>query len=117
MKKITDIELKQIKGFTTNTALVMADCDHKNSYYGVECTYIKNALDDETKQQIKIINTVLKDVIGGYSTFYNFKDINTIRFSLDYNYKTSNPQFIGVSYITFNELLQLNKTNLKMKKA
>lgn len=107
MRKITLEELELLKNLSTNKELNFNGCSHVENYYGVEQSYIKDNLSIEAKENIKKINTILKEVIGGYSTFYNFTNTG-IRYSLNYNYKTGNPSFIGVDYISIEQISKLN---------
>ena len=108
MRKITFEELELLKNLSTDKELNLNGCSHVKNYYGVEQSSIKDNLSLKAKENIIKINSILKEVIGGYSTFYNFIDTK-IRYSLDYNYKTGNPSFIGVDYISIEQISKLNE--------
>lgn len=107
MRKITSEEIELLKNLSINKELNLNGCSHVENYYGVEQSYIKDNLSIEAKENIRKINSILKEVIGGYSTFYNFTD-GKIRYSLDYNYGSGNSSFIGVDYVSIETISKLN---------
>ena len=107
MRKITKKEIQLLKEFSSDIELNLSGCSHTSNYSGVEQQNIKDNLSLQAKEKIFIINSILKEVIGGYSTFYNFTN-KRVRYSLDYNYGTSGLPFIGVAYKNIDDLEKLN---------
>ena len=108
MRKITKKEIHLLKEFSSNIELNLNGCSHTSNYSGVEQQNIKDGLSLQAKESITIINSILSEVIGGYSAFYNFTN-GRIRCSVDYNYGTSGNQFIGVAYYNIDDLEKLNE--------
>ena len=107
MRKITKKEIQLLKEFSSDMELNLSGCSHTSNYSGVEQQNIKDNLSLQAKEKIVIINSILKEVIGGYSTFYNFTD-KRVRCSVDYNYGTLSSTFIGVAYYNIDDLEKLN---------
>ena len=107
MRKITKKEIQLLKEFSSNIELNLNGCSHTSNYSGVEQKNIKDGLSLQAKESITIINSILREVIGGYSTFYNFTN-GGIRCSVDYNYGGLSSPFIGVAYYNIDDLEKLN---------
>ena len=107
MRKITKKEIQLLKEFSSNIELNLNGCSHTSNYSGVEQQNIKDGLSLQAKESITIINSISREVIGGYSTFYNFTN-GRIRYSADYNYRSLNSTFYGVAYCNIDDLEKLN---------
>ena len=107
MRNITKKEIQLLKEFSSNIELNLNGCSHTSNYSGVQQQNIKDGLSLQAKESITIINSILSEVIGGYSTFYNFTN-GRVRCSVDYNYGTLDNQFIGVAYYNIDDLEKLN---------
>ncbi len=107
MRKNTKKEIQLLKEFSSNIELNLSGCSHTSNYSGVEQQNIKDGLSIQAKESITIINSILKEVIGGYYTFYNFTN-ERIRYSVDYNYRSLNNTFYGVAYCNIDDLEKLN---------
>lgn len=107
MRKITKKEIQLLKEFSSDIELNLSGCSHSSNYSGVEQQNTKDKLSSEAKEKIVIINSILKEVIGGYSTFYNFTN-KRVRCSIDYNHGTFHSPFIGVAYYNIDDLEKFN---------
>lgn len=96
---------------TEQHAMILSAYENKELFLqntGYEGIY-KAGLSDAAKDQFKIIETILKNHIAGFSSFQNFRLSKVgeiqLRFQYNYNYDTNDLPFIGVGYITLSELL------------
>ena len=107
MRKITKKEIQLLKEFSSNIELNLNGCSHTSNYSGVEQQNIKDGLSLQAKESITVINSILRQVIGGYSTFYNFTN-GRIRCSVDYNGGKQDHSFYGVAYYNIDDVEKLN---------
>ena len=107
MRNITKKEIQLLKEFSSNIELNLNGCSHTSNYSGVEQQNIKDGLSLQAKESITIINSILSEVIGGYSTFYNFTN-GRIRCSVDYNGDKQDRSFYGVAYYNIDDLEKFN---------
>lgn len=118
-RKLTEHEKKIFTDLSKKDSLNIKGCSHTNGYYGLRyeidkkfdydknCSYIVPLNPNDKKSvelanDLKIIDTILKDVFIGFYEFYNFtnEENNRLRFGYDYG-----DGFKGAGYMTLQELL------------
>lgn len=99
LRFITEEEAGKLRELSTKAEL---QNDNKSNYYHAE------RIDDN--EDVEYVKTLLREVVGGFSSFTNFvvKNIEEIRIQYDYDFDKDGPgiktHFIGVGYVTITEL-------------
>ncbi len=99
-RKLTTEELDRLKELMNIPSLLDDDCGQNNCYYGVD--------KDVNSEYIREIESILSKIIGGFSSFNNFKSNEIIRFQYDYSFDMPNsPYFTDVGYLSLDDIMEL----------
>lgn len=96
LRFITEEERTLLDKLSSEPELIIAGASHTHLYYGVR---YKSDLSQDAEDKLDLINTILSQVIGGFSSFSNFTPDKCIRFQ--YAWDSS---FTGVGYLTLDQL-------------
>lgn len=67
--------------------------------------YLSIEIRESHKAVIEEIESILSELIGGFSSFNNFIPSGAVRFQYDYGHNDENSiHFIGVGYLNFEDL-------------
>lgn len=104
------IELLSIDEYNSLLAIQKANpkLTYENKgYEGID----ESDLSENDKESKRIVETILRKHIKGFTKFQNFREKSRkdgeleIRFQYNYNYDNNENPFYGVGYITLKELL------------